>query len=113
VLPTEGLFTEVPRRGVLGSSDQIEEEHDRSERDRSGNHLQQLPGGAVLGFLVWWASPTPSAPVSHFPSLLASALGGAPDVDRTCQGYSEGKGLSVFVLDDNDSVQGSDLPDFQ
>ena len=58
-------------------------------------------------------SSASSAPVSHYPSLLASALGGVPDVDRTCQGFSEGKDLFVFVLNSDDPVQGSYLPDFQ
>src|SRR5215217_786584 len=49
----------VRGRGILGSSDQIEEEHDQGEGYRSGDRPQQPPGGVVLVFLVWWMSPTP------------------------------------------------------
>ncbi len=47
------------------------------------------------------------------PSLLALALGGAPDEDRTSQGISEGPGLAVFVLYGDDAVQGSHLSNLQ
>jgi hypothetical protein len=47
------------------------------------------------------------------PSPLAPALGGAPDEDRTRQGPSDGPGLRGFVLDDDNSVKSSDLPDFK
>jgi hypothetical protein len=105
----EGAFSELPLYGVLGSSDEIKKEHDRSEGRRPGDHPQQLPGGVVLAFLVWWRSPNPAAPVSHYLHPLA-APEGALDEDRIRKGASEGASLPIFILDGDHPIQGPHFP---
>src|SRR5215216_1341892 len=70
-------FSEVRELGVLGSSDQIEEEHDHGEGGRSGNRPQQPPGGVLLsgGRLRTARPPSPPKRSGRRPNPLGALRG--------------------------------------